>query len=144
MARFFFDFCHGKERETDSDGIDLPNVEQAYLELFETGQDMWSELLKQRRDPRRYFFEVRNVSGDLLFTFPLQEVLDSCMDRVEGGPKPPAFKRDCSIQETINRAYEIGRYAARIHEEYANELRNTQSKIMETKSLLRPNCPEIV
>ncbi len=63
-------------------------MERAYLEAFKSAQEMWSELLKQRRDPRLCFFEVRGMEGDLLFIFPLQEVVDSCTDRAA-----PALQR---------------------------------------------------
>ena len=39
---------------------------------------MWSELLRQRRDPRQCAFEVRNEQRDLLFVLMFQEVIESC------------------------------------------------------------------
>jgi len=56
-------------------------VEQAYLEAFKGAQDMWSELLRQRRDPRHCAFEVRDEQRDLLFVLPFQEVIESCDNR---------------------------------------------------------------
>lgn len=82
MPRYFFDFRQAGHLALDSEGLEFANVEQAYLEAFRTAQDMWSELLKQRRDPRHCFFEVRNTSDDILFTLPFQEVVDCCTDRV--------------------------------------------------------------
>ena len=81
MPRFFFDFVQADRRTPDSEGVELAGVDQAYLEVFRTAQEMWSELLKQRRDPRRCSFEVRNGAGEILLIFPFQEVVDSCTDR---------------------------------------------------------------
>ena len=63
------------------EGAEFADVEQAYLEAFEGAQDMWSELLRQRRDPRQCAFEVRNERRDLLFVLPFMEVIESCEDR---------------------------------------------------------------
>jgi len=83
MARFFFDFRQAGKYTRDLEGIEFAGVEQAYLEAFKAAQDMWSELLKQRRDPRRCVFEVRGGSGEILFVLPFQEVVDCCTDRLK-------------------------------------------------------------
>ena len=81
MPRYFFDFRQGNEHCPDAEGSDFPDVERAYLEACTAARDMWSELLKERRDPRRCTFEVRNETRQLLFTLPFQDVVDSCLDR---------------------------------------------------------------
>ena len=81
MPRFFFDFRQGAERCPDAEGAEFANVEQAYLEAFKAAQEMWSEFLRQRQDPRRCVFEVRNDQRELLFVLPFHEVMDSCRDR---------------------------------------------------------------
>lgn len=81
MPRFFFDFHQAERRDADITGLELAGVEQAYLEAFEAAQDMWSELLRLRHDPRRCSFGVRNEEGDILFVLPFQEVVDCCTDR---------------------------------------------------------------
>ena len=85
MSRFYFDFAQGILQERDSAGVELDNVEQAYLEAFSAAQDMWSELLKQRHDPRQCSFEVRGETGGCLFVLPFQEVLESCNDGRRAG-----------------------------------------------------------
>lgn len=84
MPRYFFDFRQGNEHCPDAEGSDFPDVERAYLEAYRAALDMWSDLLKQRRDPRRCAFEVRNEARELLFTLPLQELVDACVDRESG------------------------------------------------------------
>jgi hypothetical protein len=88
MPRFFFDFRQGDDYTPDTDGNEFASTEQAYLEAMEAAREMWSELLRKRRDPTRCGFEVRDAKGNLLFLFPFQEVMDSCVDR---RPKPPLF-----------------------------------------------------
>ena len=125
MPRFFFDFRQGGEYTADTVGIELPSVEQAYLEVFKASQEMWSELLKQRRDPRRCFFEVRNDSNDVLFIFPLQEVVDSCLDR-----KQP------SMGHTFQQLTSTYNYARRVRDEFVREVQRTQDMLRDSRTLL--------
>lgn len=81
MSRFFFDFRQGVDLATDHEGIEFPGMEEAYLDAYEAALDMWSELLRQRRDPTLCYFEVRNEARELLFTLPFSEVMDACKDR---------------------------------------------------------------
>jgi hypothetical protein len=81
MSRYFFDFRQGADLATDHEGVEFPDMEEAYLEAYAAAQDMWSELLKQRRDPTLCHFEVRDSERRLLFTLPFQEVMDACRDR---------------------------------------------------------------
>ena len=74
MPRFFFDFRQDNERVPDPEGMEFETVEEAYLEAFNGAQEMWAALLKQRSDPRRCRFEVRDPNQNLLFIFPFQEV----------------------------------------------------------------------
>jgi len=91
MPRFFFDFHQGGECDPDVLGLELPNAEQAYLEVFKAAQGMWGEFLQQRRDPRRCAFHVRSEQGEVMFVFSFQEVLDSCTDRLP--PRYPTHLR---------------------------------------------------
>ena len=126
MTRFFFDFVQTGQRTKDAEGIELPDVEQAYLEAFKAGQEMWSELLKQRRDPRRCFFEVRNGAEEILFVFPLQEVVDACTDRTAA-----------PLKHTFERLTHTHNYANRIQDEFAREIRSTQQVLEVSRELLR-------
>ena len=85
MPRFFFGFYQADDFTADSVGIEFADVEGAYLEAIKAAQEMFSELLKLRRDPRRCLFEVRSEAGDVLFLLPFQEVLDCC---IENRPPP--------------------------------------------------------
>jgi hypothetical protein len=126
MPRFFFDFRQSGHLVPDSEGIEFASVEQAYLEAFKTAQDMWSELLKQRRDPRRCLFEVRSEAGDMLFVFPFQEVVDSCTDRAH----PP-------MQHTFQALLETHNFAKRVRNELSEQVHHSKQVLQESRNLLR-------
>src|SRR3954466_12516543 len=111
MPRFFFDFRQGADRCADSEGTEFPNVEQAYLEAVKGAQDMWSELLRQRRDPRRCSFEVRDAQRQMLFVLPFQEIMDSCVDR----DTPP-------IRNTFENVAKAAFHTKRVSEEFIEAL----------------------
>jgi hypothetical protein len=126
MTRFFFDFVQAGQHTKDAEGIELPNVEQAYLEAFRASQEMWSELLKQRRDPRRCIFEVRNGADEILFHFPLQEVMDCCIDRTAA-----------PVMHTFEQLAQTQNYASRIRAEFAREVQTTKRILQDSHQLLK-------
>jgi hypothetical protein len=126
MPRYFFDFRQGQDRCADAQGTDFPNVEQAYLEAVKAAQDMWSELLRQRQDPRHCVFEVRNGRHELLFVLPFQEVMDSCLDR----KTPPARHIFESVSQN---AY----HAKRVSAEFLEQLHAVRRTLEESRMLLR-------
>jgi len=126
MPRFFFDFRQAGERVADTQGLELRDVEHAYLEVFTAAQEMWSELLKQRRDPRRCFFEVRSERDEILFVFPLQEVVDSCIDR-----------KEVALKRTFEQLAGTHNFARRVRDEFAQEVQVTQQALKVSQELLR-------
>lgn len=126
MTRFFFDFRQSGHLVPDSEGIEFANVEQAYLEAHKAAQDMWSELLKLRHDPRRCLFEVRNAAGDILFIFPFQEVVDSCTDRSIS-----------PLQRTFEDLRETQNYARRVKDELGQHVRDSHHVLRQSRNLLR-------
>jgi hypothetical protein len=126
MPRYFFDFRQGSEICTDSEGVEFPGVEQAYLEAYEAAVDMWSELLKQRRDPRRCAFEVHNKARQLMFTLPFQEVVDSCLDR----ERPP-------LRNTFEQVTASSHYAARAGSRLVDELVRLNQTLAQSRALLQ-------
>jgi hypothetical protein len=126
MARFFFDFCQGKVHVIDAVGLEFPTVERAYLEVFKAAQEMWSELLKKRRDPHRCSFEVRDETGQILFTFPFGEVLECCTDRMT-----PQF-RQTFTELGLNRARLI-----RLQQEFCRDMDAARRTLQESRRLLK-------
>jgi len=127
MPRFFFDFHQGSKITADASGVEFPDVEQAYLEVFKAGQDMWGELLKLRQDPRRCHFEVRSETGEVLFAFPLREVLESCHDRIA----------DHYVLETLRQLAETHQQAQRLKEEFAAEIELSRVVLKDSHKILR-------
>jgi len=126
MPRYFFDFRQGNDICADSEGVECPGVELAYLEAYEAALEMWSELLKQRRDPRRCSFEVHSQTRELLFTLPFQEVVDSCLDR----ERPP-------LRHTFEQVTATSHYAARVGTNMAEELTRLSQTLAQSRALLK-------
>ncbi len=102
MPLFFFDFRQGDEHVPDTEGIAFASTEDAYLEAVEAAQEMWGDLLRNRRDPRRCLFEVRDANRELLFILPFQELIDSCRDRRR--PAPNVDRATATAKATTGRA----------------------------------------
>ena len=51
--RYYFHLRIGQELSPDDLGMELPDLDSAYLEAFQAAQDMWGELLAQRIAFRR-------------------------------------------------------------------------------------------
>lgn len=126
MPRFFSDFRQGTDRCADAEGTEFANVEQAYLEAFKGAQDMWGELLRQRQDPRRCLFEVRNSRRELLFVLPFQEVMDSCVDRTA----PP-------ITTTFEGVAHLANRTKRVSDEFIETLHSVRRTLEESRALVK-------
>ena len=75
MTRFFFDLSTPAGFERDAVGIEFASLERAYLEASRAAIDISADLMRERKDPSRYSFELRDVSGDLVLELPFSEVL---------------------------------------------------------------------
>jgi hypothetical protein len=75
MPRYFFHLISPDERSPDESGCELPNVERAYLDVYQAALEISFEMLRCRRDPSALRFEVTNESGELLFDLPFTEAL---------------------------------------------------------------------
>jgi len=125
MPRFFFDFLQADERKPDPEGVEFASVEEAYLEAFHGAEEMWGALLKQRCDPRRCRFEVRDSNRNLLFIFPFQEVLDCCRDR-----EPVVLHR------TLDQVCATTNYAKRVGNEFRDEINLIRDTLKQSRALL--------
>ena len=88
MPRFYFHLRDELGPHRDEGGIELLDVETAYLEAFRGALGLWGELLEQRRDPRCSRFEVTDATGEALFELPFSEVLESTRGRAAGVCSP--------------------------------------------------------
>lgn len=86
MPHFYFHYREDEKFHIDEMGIQPASVEAAFLRAYEGALDMWSELLRQRRDPRRSAFVVTDQDGKVMFEYPFAEALESCIDVAQRMP----------------------------------------------------------
>jgi Domain of unknown function (DUF6894) len=76
MPQFFFDYRDERGNiQHDTDGLDLPDADAAYLEAYRAAIDIWAEARHVGRDPGRGMFEIRNLSGCVVVELPFTEAL---------------------------------------------------------------------
>ena len=131
MPRFFFDFRQGEDHSPDIEGLELASTEDAYLEAVKGAQEMWSELLKKRRDPHHCRFEVRDINGALLFHLPFEEVLENCLDRKPVKPAAGADHAAAAATATAGRA-------KRANDDFQRTLSKMRTTLAESRALLTP------
>jgi hypothetical protein len=84
--RYYFHLRIGHTVSPDEIGLDLPDLETAYLEAFKAAREMWSELLAEGSDPLSRCFEIADERGRSLLTLPFAEVLEQA--RKDGATLP--------------------------------------------------------
>jgi len=77
MPHFYFHLRTPAGWERDDTGLDFVGLEAAYLDVCRTIPDMAADLVKRKRDPLRYAFEIADGAGQLLMEVPFSEVLAS-------------------------------------------------------------------
>lgn len=127
MPRYFFDFRQNGVLAPDTVGCEFPDAEQAYLEAFKAAQEMWTELLAQRRDPRRCSFEVHDGDGNLLFVLPFREILESCHDC------PPAR---LAIADTFRQSIAVMNAIRRAHYDFLSEVKTARNTLRQSAELI--------
>jgi hypothetical protein len=127
MSRYFFDFRQNGVLASDTVGCEFPDAERAYLEAFQAAQEMWTELLAQRRDPRRCCFEVHDGNGNLLFVLPFREILEACHDCP---PTAPA------IADTLRQSIVAMKQMRRAHDDLLSEVENARKVIRQSAKLI--------
>jgi len=112
--RYYFHLRIGDTFSPDEIGLDLPDVETAYLEAFKAAQDMWSELLVDGLDPFMRSFEISD-GHQVLMTLPFREVLERAR---KGTATLPGLRQSlraelaerrkllASLQENVKAAHE--------------------------------------
>jgi hypothetical protein len=89
--RYYFHLRIGGTLSPDELGLELPDLETAYLEAFQAAQQMWTELLAERSNPLVRAFEIADAEGRILLTVPFSEVLE----RARRPIAPPPPRRNC-------------------------------------------------
>ncbi len=86
IPRFFFDHQGEHGLEPDEVGLELPDLDTAYLEAFRAATEVWIEALREVRNPGRERFEIRDAGGQLLLVLPFSEIIE----RGKGARRPPS------------------------------------------------------
>ena len=127
MPLFFFHLRGGPDGlSLDRDGLDLLDVEAAYLEAHQTALDMAQEWLRKGRSPRGYAFEVANGAGEVVFEVPFAEALDR-----------QAGRRPVNLTRAIRTAKEQGERMMRLSAEVAREVEAVQENLRQSQMLLK-------
>ena len=74
MPLFFFHLRGPEGLGCDEDGLELPDLDTAYLEACRSIPAMTAELQQQHRDPLRYAFVLADVEGRDLMDVPFDEL----------------------------------------------------------------------
>jgi hypothetical protein len=77
LPQFFFNFRDENGVDLDREGLDLPDLDAAYMEAFEAAKEMWIEAIRDMRNPMRQSFEVVDADGKPLIIVPFGEVIAS-------------------------------------------------------------------
>ena len=132
MALFYFDFCQRSEIIEDNCGLEFRDTETAYLAAYEAALGMWADLLRERKDPRRCAFRVRDVQGAILFFFHFQEALDSCREE----------KWLCSpMTGTYRDSLRLVQQARQLSVDFKRELDKAHEALEEAKRLIDVSMP---
>jgi len=126
MAKFFMDYRQEGELYPDQNGIEFRDVEEAYAQAFRSAQDMWSELLRARQDPRRCSFEIRDSGRELLFLLPFIEVMESCRRDSTAPDITDTYRSACATRD----------HARRAAMEFNEVLRALQGSLKQSRALL--------
>jgi hypothetical protein len=78
---FFFDYFDGQQLHKAEDGLELRDVDAAYLEAFKAATDIWGEALRARRNPDADAFSIRDGTGTVVLELPFAEILESSRGR---------------------------------------------------------------
>jgi hypothetical protein len=79
VQRFYLNLRRGETSVApDVDGAEFASIEDAYLESFKGAQELWPELLHNRRDPREYAYDITDSDGAVLMELPFAEIVECC------------------------------------------------------------------
>ena len=127
MPQFFFHLRGGPNSFSLNDlGVELPDIEAAYLEAFQAAKDMAQEWLTKGLNPRPCAFEVVNAAGDLVLELPFSEALDH-----------QAGRRPVKLSRSVRTAKERGERMTRLTTEVAEQVKMAQENLRRSQELLK-------
>ena len=100
MPHFFFDLCAPDSFERDAVGLSFESLDVAYLSASQAAMDISIDMLRERKDPSRHRFEVRDGEGRIVLELPFAEVLHpgKCVK-----PPPTAGQVHARLQASLDR-----------------------------------------
>lgn len=131
MPRFHFNFWEADGLSPDPIGVEFDSIERAYLAAFETGRDMWTELLRQHKNPLQCAFEITDVNQRVLITVPFSEVLEMVQHR-SSKTMPEPHKVHSEVAECHQRAMRLIdeiRTATELAQKRINEMRGLMENL---------------
>lgn len=144
MQRYYFHLRKSGVREIeDEEGAGFACLEDAYLEAFKGAQELSQVLMRERRDPSGYAYEIVAGNGVVLMDLPFSEVLDI------GHPVRPrpfvraAARATAGLDKTaIVQAARNAEQMMRLSAELGENLRITRQSIAElSEALTSPALP---
>ena len=127
MPRYFFHLRGGPNSFSPDDlGVELPDIEAAYLEAFQTAKEMAQEWRKKGQNPRLYAFEIVDAAGELVLELPFSEALDH-----------QAGRRPAMLTRSMRRAKEQGARMMRLTAEVAEQVKAAQENLRHSRELLQ-------
>lgn len=84
MARFFFHYWDGSTYYEDEEGSDVGDTNEAFVEAFESAQQLLIERLLERRSVTQGRIDVVDEEGRLVLDVPFSEITKGSTGR------PPA------------------------------------------------------
>ncbi|GJE46595.1 DUF6894 family protein [Methylobacterium soli] len=91
MPHFHFHLQTPDGWEQDEDGLEIVNLETAYLNACRAIPDMAADMIRRGQQPMRFAFEIADAGGLVLMEVPFSEVLDK--DRRPRQPAQAAWGR---------------------------------------------------
>ena len=88
MTRYFLDYRDAQGMVRDDEGADFAHLEDALDEAKATARDLVKQRLDDRTPLTATCVEVRDLSGKIVATLTVAEVLEH--------PVHPEFKNDCA------------------------------------------------
>ncbi len=126
MTRFYFHMHSDRGVSRDTYGIEFADLDAAYLDAFRAATDLWRELLRARKDPRTYRFEIADASGRTLLELPFAEILQQSH---KAKPAP--------ISRIIESAHGTRELNAGLADAIASQIRTAREHLAESRELLR-------
>ena len=127
MPRFFFDLATPAGLERDDTGSVFDSLETAYLDGSQAAVEISIDLLRDRHDPSRHRFEVRDEEGQVVLEIPFGEVLRPGRSATPH-PGPPG------MQARLEAAFERNR---ELKSELALAVAEARERLRTARAILR-------